>query len=168
MKGLKSHMKCLKLIIACCTLVVCACGDATLKRGYGETPEELGRAVVSALNAKSAENLFHLRVDKDQYIDELWPEFPSKHNSFTAEFAWNNLNKRNMKGIPKWVQNYGGKNYDFVRIRFTRPTRDYKTFKLRGGTVLTVKTPEGKERDLHILGSVVEKERYYRLLSYDD
>lgn len=161
-------MKCLKLIAACCTLIMCACGDATLKRGYGETPEELGRAVVTALNAKSAEKLFHLRVDRDQYIDELWPEFPSKHNSFTAEFAWSNLNKRNLKGIPKWVQNYGGKNYDFVRIRFTRPTRDYKTFKLRGGTVLTIKTPEGKESDLHILGSVIEKERYYRLLSYDD
>ncbi len=70
-------MKCLKLIVACCTLVVWACGDATLQRGYGETPEELGRAIVAALNAKSAENLFHLRVDKDQYINELWPEFSS-------------------------------------------------------------------------------------------
>ena len=160
-------MKCLKLIAACCTLAVWACSDATLQRGYGETSEELGRAVVAALNTKSAEQLFHLRVDKDQYIDELWPEFP-QNPGFTGEFAWSNLNKRNLKGIPKWVQNYGGKNYDFVRIRFTRPTRDYKTFKLRGGTVLTVKTPEGDERDLHILGSIVEKERYYRLLSYED
>ncbi len=160
-------MKCLKLIAACCTLAVWACSDATLQRGYGETPEELGRAVVVALNTKSAEQLFHLSVDKDQYIDELWPEFP-QNPGFTGEFAWSNLNKRNLKGIPKWVRNYGGKNYDFVRIRFTRPTRDYKKFKLRGGTVLTVKTPEGDERDLHILGSIVEKERYYRLLSYDD
>ncbi len=55
-----------------------------------------------------------------------------------------------------------------MRIRFTKPTRDYKTFKLRGGTVLTVKTAEGEERDLRILGSVVEKNRYYRLLSYGD
>ena len=160
-------MKCHKLIAAYCTLALWACGDVTLKRGYGETPEELGRAVVAALNTKSAEQLFHLRVDKDQYIDELWPEFP-QNPGFTSEFAWSNLNKRNLKGIPKWVRNYGGKNYDFVRIRFTRPTRDYKTFKLRGSAVLTVKTPEGKERDLHILGSIVEKERYYRLLSYDD
>ncbi len=155
-----------RLVVACCTLALWACGDTTLQRGYGETPEELGRAIVAALNAESEEKLYHLRVDKDQYINELWPQFSSP--GMTGEFAWGNLNKRNLKGIPKWLHNYGGKNYKFVRIRFTKPTRDYKTFTLRGGTVLTVKTREDKERDLHILGSVVEKDRYYRLLSYED
>lgn len=151
-------------------LLFTSCGDSTLKRGYGETPEELGKAVVTALNAQSEDDLHRLRVDKDLYMNELWPAFQAQRPAlnFTADFAWSNLDKKCRTGVSKWVRRYNEKNYEFVRIQFTEPTQTYDGFQLRRGTVLTVKTPDGKEHALRILGSVVEKERYYRLLSYDN
>ena len=151
-------------------LSLLSCGNPTIKRGYGETPEQLGQAIVEALNAQSEEDLHRLRVDQEQYEKELWPEFPSSRPelNFTAEFAWGNMNKKCLVGVTKWVRLYGGKNYEFVRIQFNRPIQSYDTFTLRRGTLLTVRTPDGNERELRILGSVVEKDNYYRLLSYDD
>lgn len=155
-------------MVALCFLF--ACGNPAINRGYGETPEELGEAIVLALNDQSEENLHKLRVDKDQYINTVWPEFQTKYpaQNFTGEFAWGNMNQKCLKGVSKWVRRYGGNDYEFVRIQFTGETQEYNTFKLRRGTVLTVKTPTGEEQNLEILGSVVEKDRYYRLLSYDD
>ena len=155
-----------RIWILALAFVIGACGNPAIKRGYAETPEELGQAVVEALNSNSESDLHRLRVDKDSYINELWPEFSSP--GFTGEFAWGNLNKKCVRGVLKWLRQYGGKDYTFVRIRFTEPSRDYGSFNLRRGTVLTVRTPEGDEKDLKILGSVVEKNGRYRLLSYDD
>ena len=64
-------------ICLCLCLSILSCGNPTIKRGYGETPEQLGQAVVEALNAQSEEDMHRLRVDKTQYEKELWPEFPS-------------------------------------------------------------------------------------------
>lgn len=163
-------MKSITPFIFLIALTIVACTNPTIKRGYGETPEDLGQAVVAALNAQSEEDLHSLRVDEEQYAKELWPEFPSSRPelNFTPEFAWGNMNKKCLQGVAKWIRLYGGKNYEFVRIQFTKPTQPYDTFKLRRGTILTIRTSDGEERDLRILGSVVEKEKYYRLLSYDD
>lgn len=163
-------MKYITPLLLLITLTVWSCSHPAIKRGYGQTPEELGEAVVSALNAGSADDLHRLRVDAEQYQKELWPEFPSSRPelNFTPDFAWGNINKKCLQGVAKWVRRYGEKDYEFVRIQFTRPTQEYNTFKLRRGTILTVRTPEGEERDLRILGSVVEKENHYRLLSYED
>jgi hypothetical protein len=163
-------MKYIQALTLCICLTLLACTNPTIKRGYGQTPEELGQAIVEALNAKSEENLHNLRVDKEQYEKELWPEFPSSRPelNFTPEFAWGNMNKKCLQGVSKWIRIHGGKDYEFVRIQFTSPTQPYKTFKLRRGALLTVRTLEGKEQDLKLLGSVVEKDNYYRLLSYDD
>lgn len=158
------------LLTLCVSLTLLACTNPAIKRGYGQTPEELGQAVVEALNAKSEADLHRLRVDKEQYEKELWPEFPGsrpEHN-FTPNFAWGNMNKKCLKGVARWARIHGEKNYEFVRIQFTQPIQEYKSFKLRRGTRLTVRTPEGEELVLEILGSVVEKDNYYRLLSYDD
>ena len=152
--------------IALCTLVFLACSNPALKRGYGTTPDELGKAVVEALNNNSETELHRLRADKTQYINDLWPQFSSP--GMTGEFAWGNLNKKCIRGTAKWLKTHGGQNLEFVRIAFTKPTEDYQTFKLRRGSILTVKNAKGTQMDLKILGSVIEKDRYYRLLSYDD
>lgn len=140
----------------------CATDDPTA------SPDALGKAVVAALNAGDPDALHALRVDKDTYSEKLYPSFPSSKNNFTPDFAWQNLNKKCMVGVRKWVSRFGKKNYVFEGIRFERPQEFYDGFSLLRGTVLTVSTPEGEKRDLKILGSVVVREDRHILLSYDD
>ncbi len=153
--------------LAICLLLAFGCGQAGSCES-STSPEALGKAVVSARNAGDPDALHALRVTKDAYLEDLYPAFPSSRNNFSGDFAWGNLNKKCLVGVRKWVGRFGEKEYQFAGIRFDRPQEFYDGFSLLRGAVLTVSTPEGAQRDLRILGSVVVQDGTYSLLSYDD
>ena len=134
------------------------------------SPDQLGLAVVDALNRKDIEQLDHLRVQREEYLDWVWPAFPASRppNNFPGDFAWSNLNKKCHIGMKKWIAHFGGHNLKFVDIRFDRPSETYEGFQLLRGTVLTLQNVAGEKRELQILGSVVVKNDRYKLLSYED
>ena len=134
------------------------------------SPGQLGLAVVDALNRKDIEQLDRLRVQREEYLDWVWPAFPASRppNNFPGDFAWSNLNKKCNIGMKKWITHFGGHNLKFVDIRFDRPSETYDGFQLLRGTVLTLQNVAGEKRELEILGSVVVKNGRYKLLSYED
>ena len=134
------------------------------------SPGQLGLAVVDALNRKDIEQLDRLRVQREEYLDWIWPAFPASRppNNFPGDFAWSNLNKKCNIGMKKWIAHFGGHNLKFVDIRFDRPPETYEGFQLLRGTVLTLQNAAGEKRELKILGSVVVKNGRYKLLSYED
>ena len=135
-----------------------------------DSPDQLGLAVVDALNREDIEQLNRLRVQREEYLDWIWPAFPASRppNNFPGDFAWSNLNKKCNIGMKKWIAHFGGVNLKFVAIRFDRPKETYEGFQLLRGTVLTLQNAAGEKRELKILGSVVVKNDRYKLLSYED
>ena len=135
-----------------------------------DSPDQLGLAVVDALNHKDIEHLNRLRVQREEFLDWIWPEFPASRppSNFPGDFAWSNMNKKCNIGMKKWITRYGGHSLKFVGIRFERPQETYDGFQLLRGTVLTLQNAAGEKRDLKILGSVVVKNSRYKLLSYED
>ena len=135
-----------------------------------DSPDQLGLAVVDALNNEDIEQLNLLRVQREAYFDWVWPAFPASRppNNFPGDFAWSNLNRKCNIGMQKWIVRYGGHNLKFVSIRFDRPPETYDGFQLLRGTVLTLQNAAGKKQELEILGSVVVKDERYKLLSYKD
>ncbi len=135
-----------------------------------DSPDQLGLSVVDALNRKDIEQLDHLRVQREEYLDWVWPAFPASRppNNFPGDFAWSNLNKKCNRGMKKWIVHFGGHNLKFIDIRFDRPSETYEGFELLRGTVLTLQKVAGEKRELKILGSVVVKNDRYKLLSYED
>lgn len=131
-----------------------------------DSPDQLGLAVVDALNQKDIEKLNELRVEKKEYLSWIYPAFPK--SNFPPDFAWSNLNKKCNVGMKRWIDRYGGLNLSFVNIRFDKPTESYNGFQLLRGTVLTLQNSAGQKGDLKILGSVVMKGNRYKLLSFDD
>ena len=134
------------------------------------SPDQLGLAVVDALNHKDIEHLNRLRVQREEFLDWIWPEFPASRppSNFQGDFAWSNMNKKCNIGMKKWIARYGDQNLTFVGIRFERPQETYDGFQLLRGTILTLQNTAGEKRDLKILGSVVVKNSRYKLLSYED
>ena len=55
-----------------------------------DSPGHLGLAVVDALNRKDIEQLDRLRVQREAYLDWIWPAFPASRppNNFPGDFAW--------------------------------------------------------------------------------
>ena len=135
-----------------------------------DSPDQLGLAVVDALNREDIEQLNRLRVQREEYLDWIWPAFPASRppNNFPGDFAWSNLNKKCNIGMKKWIAHFGGVNLKFVAIRFDRPKETYQGFQLLRETVLTLQNVAGEKRELQILGSVVVKNDRYKLLSYED
>ena len=135
-----------------------------------DSPDYLGLAVVDALNREDIEQLDRLRVQREEYLNWIWPAFPASRppNNFPGDFAWSNLNKKCNIGMKKWMDHFGGVNLKFVDIRFDRPTEPYEGFQLLRGTVLTLQNVAGEKRELKILGSVVVKNDRYKFLSYED
>lgn len=131
-----------------------------------DSPDQLGLAVVDALNKKDIEKLNEYRVQRTEYLSWLLPAFPT--NGFPPDFAWSNLNKKCNVGMRRCIDRFGGLTLSFVEIRFDKPPQTYDGFQLLRGTVLKLKDATGQELDLKILGSVVMKENGYKLLSYED
>ncbi len=135
-----------------------------------DSPDQLGLAVVDALNQEDIAQLDRLRVQRKEYLDWIWPAFPASRppNNFPGDFAWSNLNRKCNTGMKKWIARYGGHNLKFVGIRFDQPQETYDGFHLLRGAVLTLQNDSGEKRELKILGSVVVKDDRYKLLSYKD
>ena len=131
-----------------------------------DSPDQLGLAVVDALNSKDIERLNAYRVQRSEYVSWIFPAFPK--SGFPSDFAWSNLNKRCNVGMRRWIERLGGLNLSYVEMRFDKPTQIYNGFELLRGTVLRLKNATGQELDLKILGSVVKKNDRYKLLSYVD
>lgn len=131
-----------------------------------DSPDQIGLAVVDALNRKDIEKLNELRVQREEYLSWIYPAFPK--SNFTADFSWSNLNKNCNIGMNRWIDRLGGVNLSFVSIRFDKPVESYDGFQLLRGTVLTLQNQAGEKRDLNILGSIVVKNNRYKLLSYDE
>ncbi len=131
-----------------------------------DSPDQIGLAVVDALNTKDIEKLNELRIQREEYLSWIYPTFPK--SNFTADFSWSNLNKNCNIGMKRWIDRLGGHNLRYVSIRFDKPTESFNGFHLLRGTVLTLQNQVGEKRDLTILGSVVVKNNRYKILSYDD
>lgn len=148
--------------------------EKTKRRGWAtqplHSPDQLGLAVIDALNNKDIEQLNRLRVQREEFLDWIWPKFPASRppSNFPGDFAWSNMNKKCNIGMKKWIDRYGGHTLKFVSIRFDRPQETYDGFRLLRGTVLTLQNAAGKKQELKILGSVVVKDNRYKLLSYED
>lgn len=138
--------------------------------GSFNSPAHIGQVCVDALNRGDTDVLHRLRVNRDEYLSWIWPEFPAARppRNFPGDFAWSNLNKQSVLGLGKWLQVYGGKNLTFVDMRFEKPTEKYNGFTLLRGSVLTVRNVNGNNLELRILGSVVEKAGRYKLLSFKE
>jgi hypothetical protein len=155
------------LATAVVTFLACSSTRSPRLADSLSSPKAVGEAVVNALNGKDKEALRAVLVTKEEYIDHMWGSFPASDH-WPADFAYSNLNKNSTKGINRWTERFGAKNYEFLDIRFTRSVEKYDGFRLHRGTMLQVRNTKGEEKELRILGSVVEMDGQFKLLSYDE
>jgi hypothetical protein len=95
--------------------------------GGARSLEELGRKVCHALDYESADSLFSLTVQQDEFRYILWPEFPMSRpaTGITWQDGWLFLYGRLHQGSAIAIREHGGHTYQFVRFdRYdSTPTR---------------------------------------------
>lgn len=150
-------------------LLASACQKPSAWQGGLPSPEALGVAIVEALNRGDAAKIDALVIGKAEYQQLLWPEFPNAKNGsgISPEDAWTfhemNLAKHKSRALSDW----GRRDLKFRRLGWARD-EDYKNFHLKRDVVLEVETPDGQIEQITALGSIVEYNNSYRLLTFKD
>jgi hypothetical protein len=136
---------------------------------YGcRSVDELMTKLLAALEAKDLPGMENLRVTRQEHTDLLWPEFDAKNHNVDPDFAWDMLNRRSHVGAGRAIGDYGGQELALLGVEFTRDLERYPSFVLHRGTILHARTQTGEMLDLRFLGSVVELDGQFKLLSYKD
>jgi hypothetical protein len=136
---------------------------------YGcRSVDELMTKLLAALEAKDLQGMENLRVTRQEHTDLLWPDFDAKNHNVDPDFAWDMLNRRSHVGAGRAIGDYGGQQLTVLGVEFTRDLERYSSFVLHRGTILHARTQTGEMLDLMFLGSVVELDGQFKLLSFRD
>jgi hypothetical protein len=146
---------------------------ARLSNGYGSA-RELAEAAVNALSARDTARLTALLIGEDQFNRYLYPEFgmhfPAAQDTSeqARRFIWENHYLGALKGMKRALRELGGVPMALVAVTFTGGTQHYRTYTIHQGTEVRVKLDNGSEADLLALGSVVEMDGRFKLLSFEE
>jgi hypothetical protein len=145
-----------------------ACGAPAALPNAHESPDALSRAVLEALAERDADALHALALDKGEFAGHVWPELPAARpaRNLSSSFVWGDLNQKSNITLRATLAAHGGKQYDFVSIRFLGKKTDYRSYRVHRESELTVKDAEGNERQLRLFGSMIEKGGRYKVFSY--
>ncbi len=139
-------------------------------RGGCRSLEELGRAVLWALEHSDEDSLRRLCLDRREFSGILWREFPQSRpaTGLTAEDAWGTLERRFLAGVSGAVHEHGGRPLRFRRIERYDTTRHYRNFLLHNGIVIVAANEQGEEERLRLVRAVAERRGRFKIQSTTD
>src|SRR5262249_50689534 len=99
-------------------------------QGGTRSMDELGRRVCSMLHHSARESLWTLCVQDSEFRNIMWREFPESRPATGLRWldAWISLYQRLVSGISGAISDYGGEDWQFVRIT-SDSVATYKNFK---------------------------------------
>lgn len=155
------------------TPVLPASSRMRMRNGYGSA-RELANAALNAFASSDTAELMKLLVSAEEFDRHLYPElgmhYPAARDtsSLARGFVWENHFMGALKGMKKALRALGGKPMTLVAVTFKEGTESYASYRIHQGMEVKVKLSDGAEADLLALGSVVEMDGVFKLLSYRD
>jgi hypothetical protein len=155
------------ILAALCALAGSACGARPIAHAE-ESPAALARAVLTALEARDVNRLGELALNEAEFRAVVWPELPASRSERNLPFGyvWADLRTKSHNGLSQVVGSYGGRRYELVSVRFAGPTTQYQTFLVHRDAVLAVRDSNGEHQVLKLFGSVLERDRRFKIFSY--
>ncbi len=132
------------------------------------SPEALSDAVLAALAARDADTLSSLALDELEFRTVVWPELPSSRpeRGVPFDYAWGDLHQKSRNSLRRLLARYGGERYERVAVAFAGETTPYRTFRVHRETVLDVRDEDGNDLTVSLFGSILERDREFKLFSY--
>lgn len=132
------------------------------------SPEELARAVLTALERKDLDALRALPLSEAEFRDHVWPELPTSRpeRNVPFDYAWGQMKQRSDGSLGSTLGRYGGRSLRFVRAGFTGETTEYSTFKVMRESEIVAADENGRELILQLYGSAMVKDGRYKLYSF--
>ncbi|HKY22179.1 MAG TPA: hypothetical protein VJM31_13275 [Vicinamibacterales bacterium] len=153
------------LLTAC---VVVACGRPSPVAHSHDSPEALARAVLTAIEKQDLHALNELALNEQEFREHAWPELPAARpeRNLPFSYVWGDLHQKSNVMLRATLAKHGGKKYDLRSIRFSGETTEYPSYRVHRESELTVRNDEGKEEQVRLFGSVIEKDNRFKVFSY--
>jgi hypothetical protein len=138
--------------------------------GGARSLDELGRRVCHALDYDRSDSLLALCVQRDEFRDVMWREFPQSRPATGIDWkdAWMILWGRLHGGSVSATREYGGHRYEFLRFERYDSTVTYRNFRLHNGLVLYARDEDGQVQRFTWLRSAVERRGSFKIYSMKD
>ena len=155
------------LLLSTCAL---GCSDVVavpLAHSY-ESPETLAGAVLAAIERQDVNALRDLALNEQEFREHVWPELPASRpeRNLPFGFVWGDLRQKSETALAQTLGQHGGRKYVLTAIGFTGDTTTYRSYRVRRQSEVTVRGSDGGERHLRLFGSVIEKDRRFKVFSY--
>jgi hypothetical protein len=138
--------------------------------GGAASLEDLGRAVLDAINARNVTALHELRVTRREFETFLWREFPESRpiTNITVDDAWSMSVHTSRNGGSRAVDQFGGRSLRLVRVD-RGPTQEFTNFKLIRDVVIVAEGEGGGEAQyIKIVPSVAVRNGRFKALLFRD
>lgn len=142
--------------------------------GGRPSADSLVAAALDGLGRNDTALLKELLVTRDEYMKVLYPElgkhWPGARDSRPeiAEALWTNHAGNAMKGLRRALRDLGGRKLTLKRVEFADGAKEYVSYTTHEGTIVTAAEAGGKEQTIGAIGSIVEKDGVFKLMSYRD
>lgn len=165
----------MKRMILAAVVVTAACSapagptrPLTPLAGTFESPEALAQAVLTALERRDLEGLRALPLSEGEYREHVWPELPISRpeRNVPFEYSWGQMKQRSDGSLRQTFARYAGTHLELVRTGFTGDTTKYASFTVMRDSEVIARDEAGRERILHLYGSVLIKNGRCKLFTY--
>lgn len=142
-----------------------------------ESAGSVDALVKEALNAYAGSDtatLERMLITQQEFDNYLYPEFgrhyPAARDTGrqVREFIWNNHMLSAAKAMRKSLRELGGQRMELISVNFKDGVKDFGSYKIHEGTEVKVRLNDGDDAEMMALGSIVEMNGRYKLLSYRD
>jgi hypothetical protein len=153
------------LMAAC--LFAAGCSSAPLE-GSHASPEALAQAVLDSVERRDLDALSTLALNEAEFREEVWPELPAARpeRGLPFSYVWGDLHQKSAAALQQSLSVHGGKGYMLKAVNFSGGTTQYKTYLVHRESALIVTDADGRERELGLFGSVLEKDGRFKVFSY--
>ena len=159
---------------AACLVLGIACGsppraaDLSPLRWTFDSSEAVAGAVLDALAAGDVERLEALALSETEFRTVVWPELPSSRpeRGLPFEYAWGDLHQKSNNALRRLIAREAGRRYHLLAVEFDGESTAYDTHTVHRESRPVVRGEDGEESQLRLFGSVLERDREFKLFSY--
>ena len=137
--------------------------------GSGSSLAEVGQRVLEALAAGDNASLAALRLSRDEYVDDVWPELPASDPDLNVpiEYVWADIEARDRSALARLAPQFDGLAAELVDVACTGEVKEFETFRVHTDCWVTIAVAPGHRR-IQLFKDVLERGAGYKLFRYYD
>ena len=138
--------------------------------GGASSIDDLGRSLITGINARDERAIHALGVTRDEFEVILWREFPESRpvTHITAADAWEMSSIQSLSGVSRTVGTFGNRKLEFIRVACGPPDA-FRNFSLYRAVEIVTRDPAtAQEVRLRFAPSFVERHGRFKVLTFRD